>query len=129
MGELSLRLTDGTVLIVPASLDAATTYVILEQERWFEKEAAFLLRWLRAGMTAIDIGANLGVYSLPMARLLAPGGQVFSYEPSSETRRLLERNRALNQATNLHVMAVAVSERPGEARLVFGASSEMNRLG
>jgi FkbM family methyltransferase len=129
MGELSLRLTDGTVLIVPASLDAATTYVILEQERWFEKEAAFLLRWLRAGMTAIDIGANLGVYSLPMARLLAPGGQVFSYEPSSETRRLLERNRALNQATNLHVMAAALSERPGEARLVFGASSEMNRLG
>jgi FkbM family methyltransferase len=129
MGELSLRLTDGTLLVVPASLDAATTYVLLEQERWFEKEAAFPFRWLRAGMTAIDIGANLGIYSLPMARLLAPDGQVFSYEPSSETRRLLERNREINQAINLHVTAAAVSDRPGEACLVFGASSEMNRLG
>ena len=47
MGELSLRLSDGTRVVVPASLDAITTYVILEQEKWFEKETALLARWLR----------------------------------------------------------------------------------
>ena len=31
---------------------------------------AFLARWLKPGMSAIDIGANLGVYSLPIARLV-----------------------------------------------------------
>jgi hypothetical protein len=76
MAELALRLTDGTVLALPASLSAMTTYIILEQEAWFEKEPAFLMRWLKPGMSAIDIGANHGVYCVPMARRVAPQGQV-----------------------------------------------------
>ena len=68
MNDLTLRLNSGVSLVVPASLASITTYVLLEQEEWFEKETAFLLRWLRSGMTVIDIGANLGVYSLPLAR-------------------------------------------------------------
>src|ERR1043166_9461892 len=68
-----LRLSNGVTLVVPPSLRSITTYVILEQETWFEKELAFLPHVLRPGMTAIDVGANLGVYSLPIARLVAPG--------------------------------------------------------
>ncbi len=128
MGEMSLRLADGTGLILPDSLESITTYVVLEQEAWFEKESALLARWLRPGMTTVDIGANLGIYSLPMARLVAPGGQVFSYEPGSEPRALLERSRALNQANNLHVIAAALSDGRREGHLVLGASSEMNSL-
>src|ERR1700760_1577909 len=37
MADMLLRMTDGTQIAVPASLDAMTTYVILEQETWFEK--------------------------------------------------------------------------------------------
>ena len=37
------------------------SYVLLEPESWFEKEMEFLRHWLRSGMTAIDIAANLGV--------------------------------------------------------------------
>ena len=40
-------------LAVPPRLDAITTYVLLEQETWFEKELAFLSRWLRPGMTVL----------------------------------------------------------------------------
>src|SRR5258707_9420693 len=105
MGEMSLRMVDGTHIVVPSSLGAITTYVILEQEKWFEKEIAFVARWLRPGMTAIDIGANLGVYSLPMARLVGPEGQVFAYEPATETRRLLAISKAKNGADNLHIIA------------------------
>jgi hypothetical protein len=48
MAELILRMADGTHIAVPASLDSITTYVILEQERWFEKETAFLSGFLIA---------------------------------------------------------------------------------
>jgi hypothetical protein len=72
MDALELRLSDQVTLAVPGHLDSITTYVLLEQEMWFEKELGFLRRWLKRGMTAIDIGANLGVYSLPMARLVGP---------------------------------------------------------
>src|SRR6202166_717331 len=103
MDEMTLRMADGTLIVVPCSLDAITTYVILEQEKWFEKETAFVARWLRPGMTVIDIGANLGAYSLPMARLVGPEGQVFAYEPASETRRLLAISKAKNGAENLQI--------------------------
>jgi FkbM family methyltransferase len=129
LDALELKISDGVTLAVPASLQSTTTYVLLEQERWFEKEMDFLRHWLRPGMTVIDIGANLGVYSLPMARLVGPAGHVFAYEPGSETRALLERNRELNKATNLHISPCALSDRAREGRLVFGGSSETNALG
>lgn len=129
MNALELRTSDGVTLAVPASLQSITTYVLLEQESWFEKEMTFLRRWLRPGMTVIDIGANLGVYSLPMARLVGSKGQVFAYEPGSETRSMLEHSRELNAAANLHILPLALSDRERVGRLVFGGSSELNALG
>ena len=111
-----------------SSLDAITTYVILEQEKWFEKETTFLARWLRPGMTVIDIGANLGVYSLPIARLVGPEGQVFAYEPATETRRLLAISKAANSADNLHIIGTALSDGEREGHLALAASSELNTL-
>jgi FkbM family methyltransferase len=129
LNALELKLSDAVTLAVPASLQSITTYVLLEQERWFEKEMDFLRHWLRPGMTVIDIGANLGVYSLPMARLVGQMGHVVAYEPGSETRALLERSRELNTAVNLDISPFALSDREREGRLVFGDSSELNALG
>lgn len=129
MSALDIKLSEGLTLAVPANLESITTYVLLEQERWFEKEIDFLHRWLRPGMTVIDIGANLGVYSLPAARLIGPTGRVFAYEPGSEARVLLERSRELNGAVNLHISPCALSDRVREGRLVFGNSGELNALG
>lgn len=128
MSELVLRMADGTEIVLPSSLNAITTYVILEQEKWFEKETAFLSRWLKHGMTAIDVGANLGVYSLPMARLVGPNGHVFAYEPASETRRLLRMSKKKNRAANLHIIPTALSDGTREGHLVLAASSELNTL-
>jgi FkbM family methyltransferase len=102
---------------------------LLEQECWFEKEMKLLRYWLRPGMSVIDIGANLGVYSLPMALLVGRTGHVFAYEPGQESRTLLERSRELNAAVNLTILPFALSDREREGRLVFGGSSELNALG
>jgi FkbM family methyltransferase len=129
LDTLELKLKDAVTLAVPASLSSMTTFVLLEQETWFEKEMDFLRHWLQPGMTAIDIGANLGIYSLPMARLVGLDGRVFAYEPASETRGLLERSRDLNGARNLEISARALSDGEREGYLVFGTSSELNALG
>src|SRR5712691_10762183 len=128
MPELILRLSNGVTLAVPPALQSVTTYLLLEQETWFEKELTFLPHVLRQGMTAIDIGANVGIYSLTMARLVAPG-KVFAYEPASEPRAFLERSRELNQASNLEISAFALSDGRRQGHLAFAASSEMNALG
>jgi FkbM family methyltransferase len=130
MQPLLIRLSDPDVrLAVPPTLSSITTYVLLEQEAWFEKEPQFLRRWLAPGMTVIDIGANLGVYALPMARLVGPQGRVFAYEPGREARGLLEQSRDINGASNLDVFALALSDRARAGRLVAGASTELSLLG
>ncbi len=126
---LEIRLRDGLTVAAPATLSAITTYVLLEQEGWFEKEIDFLQRFLRPGMNAVDIGANLGLYSLPMARLVGPDGRIFSYEPGGEARELLERSRALNDLGNLEIISAAVSDSEREGHLAYAASSELRALG
>ena len=130
MEPLTIRMKDCDVMLaVPPSLTSITTYILLEQERWFEKELSFLARWLKPGMTAIDIGANLGVYALPMARLVGPSGRVVAYEPGSEARSLLERSRELNAAANLRIVGAALSDSRRQGSLARGASTELNVLG
>lgn len=129
MDTIDIKLSDGVTLAAPATLQSITTYVLLEQETWFEKEMGFLRHWLQPGMTVIDIGANLGVYSLPMSKLVGQAGRVFAYEPGSEARSCLQRSRELNGANNLEILPFALSDHKREGRLVFGGSSELNALG
>ncbi len=128
MNPMFLRMTDGTFVAVPSSLNAITTYVLLEQEQWFEKETHFLARWLKRGMNVIDIGANLGVYSLSAARMVGPGGQVYAYEPARETRKLLEAGKKKNRSPNLNIVGAAVSDGERDGQLFLGTSSELNTL-
>lgn len=128
MDPIAVELIDSTVIVVPPSLQAIATYVLLEQEDWFEKELAFWRRWLRPGMVVLDIGANLGVYSLTAARRITPGGRVFAYEPGAEAFALLEQAKALNRADSLELCNLALSDCAREGWLMHGASTELNAL-
>ncbi len=128
MGSLTVRLSDGTQIVVPSSLNAITTYVLLEQEAWFEKEWTFFARWLKPGMHVIDIGANVGVYALPAARAVGPEGRVYAYEPGSQARGFLEQSCECNGLHNLTVIADAISDRARQGRLGFRFSSELHSL-
>ncbi len=126
--SVTLRLKDGTAIAVPASLRSMTTFVILEQEQWFEKEAGFARAYLRPGMTAVDIGANHGVYALSMARRVGPNGSVYAYEPAAETCGYLSTSKEQNRLQNLHIIGAAVADRVGPGHLRVGSFSELNML-
>ena len=78
-------------------------------------------------MTAIEIGANQGIYSLPMAQAVGPSGRIVAYEPSSAAADLLEHSRDLNNATNLTVIRGALSDRSRIGHLLHGNLSELNK--
>ena len=115
-------------LSVPADLHCLSTYVLLEQRRWFEKEIDFIYRYATPGMTALDIGANVGVYTLPMAKLVGPSCQVVAYEPGAVSRQHLERSLALNHCGNVIVSRAALSDFAGRGWLKIEKSGEMNQL-
>jgi FkbM family methyltransferase len=104
----------------------------LTHRGWFEVgEQEFVRRYLRPGMTAVDVGAYIGVYTLLMARQVGPTGRVHAFEPAPETYRRLVEHLALNGAANAVASRQALHSGPGHARLAcFGPPFEsLSRLG
>jgi len=87
--------------------------------RCFEPNELFLLsRLLSPGGTFVDVGANIGLYTVAAARMVGPAGSVLAIEPSERERALLQRNLARNGNTAAQIETRAVGERDGEvARL------------
>jgi len=89
-----------------------------------------LRRLVRPGQTVIDIGANSGVHSLPMASLVGERGRVISFEPTRSAYDRLRRNLALNPNLSGRITAVQAYLRDGlDAREVpsFYSSWRLDR--
>lgn len=74
------------------------------------REFIFLHSFLKKDMIVVDIGANLGEYTLFMAKRLTTG-KVFSFEPMQSIRKQLIENISLNGFTNVSVVALGLSDR------------------
>ena len=72
-------------------------------------------RYCRPGMTVVDVGANLGYYSLLASRLVGDSGRVVALEPNSENCRLLLSSLRLNGSTNVELLPVAADVASGWA--------------
>lgn len=126
--QLILGDARGDCYSVPADIRSITTFSLLEQGRWFEKEVGFVDRLLAPGMVALDIGANLGMYTLPLARRVGATGQVYAYEPSEASRAHLARTLALNSVDNVTIRPLALAGRCGNGHLTADPSAELNAI-
>ena len=86
-------------------------------ERYEPGTQRFLGDFLKPGMTALDIGAHIGLLTLLMARRVGPSGRVFSFEPVPENFRILERNLARNGFSWVKPVQAAVADRNGHETL------------
>src|SRR6266851_195424 len=77
---------------------------------------------LRLGMTVWDIGANVGLYTLPGARAVGPSGRVVAFEPMPRNLDFLRRHLALNGLHAVAVCEAAVSDAAGTLRMAEGDS-------
>ncbi len=84
--------------------------------------------WVRPGMTVMDVGANIGVYSVLAAQRVGPTGAVHSFEPTSQSAQQLRRNLELNGLTWVKVNEVAASDRSSRASLYMYDQNAMNSL-
>ena len=65
---------------------------------YFERSASIALRdFLKPGMTAIDVGANIGAHTLHMAQSVGNNGRVVAVEPTSWAFQKLTKNIFLNR--------------------------------
>lgn len=80
------------------------------------REFIFMHRFLKKDMVALDVGANLGEYTLFMAKRLT-NGKVFSFEPMDKMVKLLEENITLNGFNNVQVCPYGLAERNYQAQM------------
>lgn len=74
---------------------------------------AVVKKVLSAGMSFVDIGANIGYFSLLASQLVGDGGKVFAIEPYPYNLKLLNLNLMLNGCRNVEVLPFALAEKTG----------------
>ncbi len=94
---------------------------------WYEKPCVeFVASLIRPGMVAFDVGANVGYYTLLLARGVGPKGRVIAFEPNPTNVAFLKEHLRLNKINNVEIVTAAVSDREGSA--FFSGDGATGRL-
>lgn len=115
-------------LAVEPSFRSVVTGVLLAEGDWFEAEMEFWRDQAQPGMTVIDVGANVGVYTFSAAQRVGVTGRVLAVEPFSGCVDCLAETRRVNHLDWVTICRGAASDRNGTAHLALYSASEMNQV-
>jgi FkbM family methyltransferase len=93
--------------------DEAITPIVRARGTWEEELGARLRSLLRPGMTAVDVGGNIGYVALLMAERVGASGRVVAVEPDPRNARLLRLNAARTRGARIDVVEAAAWSEPG----------------
>lgn len=102
--------------------NSAPARALLLHARYNLRELAFLADGLAPGDCFVDIGCNIGTYSLPMALRVGTTGQVLSIDANPAMIEAIAFNAAASSMPQLRPMHVAVGDREAEMALDLSAN-------
>jgi FkbM family methyltransferase len=92
-------------------------------------ETEVVKRIVKPGMCILEIGANVGYYTILMGKLVGKNGKIYAYEPYPRSVDILIRNIELNNLTDIvEVCSSAVSTENTIKRLYLGVASNVHSL-
>jgi FkbM family methyltransferase len=102
------RLGNGMRIVVPWNDDGGRA---IYETGWYEPATVTTVEsLLKPGMVFMDIGANMGQYSLLASRIVGDAGAVHSFEPSPTMYPWLMQNVRLNKADNVQTNRLGLSD-------------------
>ncbi len=90
-------------------------YIYCDTFEWQERQ--FMNRFLRPGDVFVDIGANIGLFTLIAAHRVGNAGRVYAFEPCMETYLRLLNNVQLNHLSNASCHHMALSDNTGQLEM------------
>jgi FkbM family methyltransferase len=78
------------------------------------EEQCFLKYFLKRNGVFIDVGSNIGLFSLIASKRVGKKGKVYSFEPTPETFKWLQLNISVNRIKNIYASNIAVSNNSGK---------------
>lgn len=109
---------------VHSAVDVHVSAAIVDSGVWEPQETQFLLDTLRPGDVFVDVGANIGYFSLLASRLVGVTGAVLAFEPEAANYSLLEANCHRNHCDNTRCFRAALGEENTSGTLYL---NELNR--
>lgn len=88
---------------------------------WEPELHALMAKYVKPGDVAYDLGANFGIFTIFLARLVGPEGRVYAFEPLPHTMADLKANVERNDLRNVEYAAYAVADTVGRARFHIGS--------
>jgi len=130
-GYLMLPRLDGTAKIYGEKLDffvhpdtsAIDSLIEIYRENVYER-----LRNIKEGDIVIDVGANVGMFTVKAAKKVGDNGLVIAIEPYSQNVKLLKRNIEKYALNNVIIIPYAVSSSSGKAKLYVHPVSSACKL-
>lgn len=81
---------------------------------WEQESILLLSKLVKPGQIVLDIGANIGSFTIPLSKLVGTEGEVHSYEAQRVVSQLLNANVAMNELNNVHVYNAAVGDNTND---------------
>lgn len=94
-----------------------------------EGEVDLFRKFIKPGHLVLDIGANIGVFTLFFAKAVGETGMVIAFEPQRLVFQSLCANIALNSLSNVMCRQQAVAETPGQVTVPILDQSMPNNFG
>jgi FkbM family methyltransferase len=111
-------------LYVHGAQDRFVSRRIREEGIWEPFETSLVLRLLRPGDVCVDVGANVGYFSVLAASVVGAQGAVFAFEPEPANYHLLRANAELNGLDHcITAVEAALSDAAGEGQLFLSADN------
>jgi len=80
-------------------------------------ETELIKKEIKKGDVVLDLGANIGYYTLIFAKIVGKNGKIFAFEPDQTNFSLLKKNVEINRYKNILLIRKAVIDRMGTAKL------------
>lgn len=91
-----------------------------------EFETSLVNKEIKRGDIVLDLGANIGYYTLIFAKLVGENGKVYAFEPDSTNFALLKKNVEINGYKNVVLVQKAVSNKNGKLKLFLAEDNTVD---
>jgi FkbM family methyltransferase len=90
---------------------------------------AYCLEQSKDKNVVLDIGAHIGLYSMPLSRRISPGGTIYAFEPSSINRSYLKQHLEFNDINNIEVLPYLVGKENIDSVDFYEDLNQVNPMG
>jgi len=109
---------NGFTMNIHKGRDYISDSILLKKE-WEKSKAKIFYKFIKEGDIVVDIGANIGYYTLIFSRIVGLG-KVYAFEPETANFDLLNKNISENKLDNILPYKLALSNKSGVGALKFG---------